>query len=73
MRDELIAPAATITAALIQRMSASQPNNGVSTDEIKSAFLQAMEALEDAEGAIAAGNWRTSPGPRSHWDTDPAP
>lgn len=56
MRDDFIAPAAAIAAALIQRIPASEPNNGVKTEEIKSAFIQAMAALEMAEEEMFKGD-----------------
>lgn len=57
MDIELMKAAAPIAAALIARIPASQPNNGLSNAEIKSAFLQAMEALSEARQDEQEGRW----------------
>lgn len=62
MKNELIEAAATIAAALIARMPATgETNNQLTTREIKDAFLQAREAVEDAMDQIARNQGRSSP------------
>lgn len=62
MKDNLIQPAATIAAAVIARMPATgRVNNTLTVGEIKSIFLEAMEALEDAAIDIRRGRGRSTP------------
>ena len=59
--NEMFLPAAVIAAELVRRIPASEAANGVTTAAIKDAFLQALEALEDAEDQIARGRGRSAP------------
>jgi hypothetical protein len=59
MNSELIQPAATLAATLLHRLAQQKD---LSTAEITSAFLHAMESLEDAADRIAKGDgWRAKP------------
>jgi hypothetical protein len=50
--------AATIAAAIVRRLPAGTE---VSTPAISAAYLQALEAIEDAMDKYRSGNWREHP------------
>jgi hypothetical protein len=54
----LAGAAATIAAAIIRR---TPDGAEVSTTAISAAYLQALEAIEDAMDKYRAGNWREHP------------
>ena len=62
--------AATIAAELLRLMPAGAE---VTTQAITSAYLQALEAIEDAHDACASGNWRAAPARPSFYEGDPTP
>jgi hypothetical protein len=54
----LAGAAATLAAAIIGR---TQEGTEVSTSAISAAYLQALEAMEDAMDKYRSGNWRERP------------
>ncbi|MFL5404945.1 MAG: hypothetical protein ACJ79O_03705 [Myxococcales bacterium] len=54
----LAGAAATLAAAIIGRVPGGTE---VSTDAIGAAYLQALEAIEDAMDKYRSGNWREHP------------